>query len=87
MKYNTLRIIRQLMEHELEGMELEMTVLNKDLKKLVAVCIAVVWIGMLVCIAGMKRTAKEHLRWYVWYALIVSVIATAEMLLITGSAK
>ena len=34
MKYNTLRIIRQLMEHELEGMELEMTVLNKDLKKL-----------------------------------------------------
>ena len=54
---------------------------------MVAVSIAVVWIGMLVCIAGMKRTAKEHLRWYVWYALIVSVIATAEMLLITGSAK
>lgn len=59
----------------------------KEVKKMVAVCIAVVWIGMLVCIAGMKRTAKEHLRWYVWYALIVSVIATAEMLLITGSAK
>lgn len=59
----------------------------KKVKKMVAVCIAVVWIGMLVCIAGMKRTAKEHLRWYVWYALIVSVIATAEMLLITGSAK
>ena len=60
---------------------------RKKVKKMVAVCIAVVWIGMLVCIAGMKRTAKEHLRWYVWYALIVSVIATAEMLLITGSAK
>ena len=27
-----------------------------------AVCIAAVWIGMLVCIAGMKRTAKEQLR-------------------------
>lgn len=54
---------------------------------MVAVCIAVVWIGMLVCIAGMKRTAKEQLRWYVWYALAVSVAATAEMLLIAGSAK
>lgn len=52
-----------------------------------AVCIAAVWIGMLVCIAGMKRTAKEQLRWYVWYALAVSAAATAEMLLIAGSAK
>lgn len=52
-----------------------------------AVRIAAVWIGMLVCIAGMKRMAKEQLCWYVWYALIVSVIATAEMLLIAGSAK
>lgn len=60
---------------------------RKKVKRMVAVCIAVVWIGMLVCIAGMKRTAKEHLRWYAWYALIVSVAATAEMLLIAGSAK
>ena len=52
-----------------------------------AVCIAAVWIVMLVCIAGMKRTAKEQLRWYVWYALAVSVAATAEMLLIAVSAK
>ena len=35
MKYNTLRIIRQLLKNELEGMEREMTVLNNDLKKLV----------------------------------------------------
>lgn len=34
MKYNTLRIIRQLLKNELEGMEREMTVLNNDLKKL-----------------------------------------------------
>ena len=34
MKYNTLRIIRQLLKNELEGMELEMTVLNNELKKL-----------------------------------------------------
>ena len=60
---------------------------QKEVKRMVAVCIAVVWIGMLVCIAGMKRTAKEQLRWYVWYALAVSVAATAEMLLIAGSAK
>lgn len=33
-KYNTLRIIRQLLKNELEGMEREMTVLNNDLKKL-----------------------------------------------------
>lgn len=29
MKYNTLRIIRQLLKNEREGMEREMTVLNK----------------------------------------------------------
>lgn len=34
MKHNTLRIIRQLLKNELEGMEREMTVLNNDLKKL-----------------------------------------------------
>lgn len=34
MEYNTLRIIRQLLKNELEGMELEMTVLNNELKKL-----------------------------------------------------
>lgn len=34
MKYNTLRIIRQLLKNELEGMEREMTVLNNDLKTL-----------------------------------------------------
>ena len=34
MTYNTLRIIRQLLKNELEGMEREMTVLNNDLKKL-----------------------------------------------------
>ena len=34
MKYNTLRIIRQLLKNELEGMEREMTELNNDLKKL-----------------------------------------------------
>ena len=33
-RYNTLRIIRQLLKNELEGMEREMTVLNNDLKKL-----------------------------------------------------
>ena len=34
MKYNTLRIIRQLLKNELEGMEREMIVLNNELKKL-----------------------------------------------------
>jgi hypothetical protein len=34
MKYNTLRIIRQLLKNELEGMEREVTVLNNELKKL-----------------------------------------------------
>lgn len=33
MKYNTLRIIRRLLKNELEGMELEVTALNKELKK------------------------------------------------------
>lgn len=32
-KYNTLRIIRRLLKNELEGMELEVTALNKELKK------------------------------------------------------
>lgn len=60
---------------------------HEEVKGMAAVCIAAVWIGMLVCIAGMKRTAKEQLCWYVWYALTVSAAATAEMLLIAGSAK
>lgn len=34
MKYNTLRIIRQLMEHELAEAEREITLLNKELKRL-----------------------------------------------------
>ena len=34
MKYNTLRIIRQLLKNELERMERQMTELNNDLKKL-----------------------------------------------------
>ena len=49
---------------------------------MVAVCIAVVWIGMVTGTVLMGLTAKEQLRWYVWYALAVSVAATAEMLLI-----
>lgn len=49
---------------------------------MVAVCIAVVWIGMVIGTVLMGLTAKEQLRWYVWYALTVSVAATAEMLLI-----
>ena len=60
---------------------------NKEVKKMVAVCIAVVWIGMVTGTVLMGLTAKEQLRWYVWYALAVSVAATAEMLLIAGSAK
>lgn len=55
---------------------------NKEVKKMVAVCIAVVWIGMVTGTVLMGLTAKEQLRWYVWYALTVSVAATAEMLLI-----
>ena len=54
---------------------------------MVAVCIAVVWIGMVTGTVLMGLTAKEQLRWYVWYALAVGVAATAEMLLIAGSAK
>lgn len=60
---------------------------RKEVKKMVAVCIAVVWIGMVTGTVLMGLTAKEQLRWYVWYALAVSVAATAEMLLIAGSAK
>lgn len=48
---------------------------------MVVVCIAVVWIGMVTGTVLMGLTAKEQLRWYVWYALAVSVAATAEMLL------
>ena len=60
---------------------------NKEVKRMVVVCIAVVWIGMVTGTVLMGLTAKEQLRWYVWYALAVSVAATAEMLLIAGSAK
>ena len=60
---------------------------RKEVKRMVVVCIAVVWIGMVTGTVLMGLTAKEQLRWYVWYALAVSVAATAEMLLIAGSAK
>lgn len=60
---------------------------RKEVKRMAAVCIAVVWIGMVTGTVLMGLTAKEQLRWYVWYALAVSVAATAEMLLIAGSAK
>ena len=52
-----------------------------------ALCCAAIWMAMLLGIACMKRYAPEQLHWYVWYALIVSVIATVVNLLIVRSAK
>ena len=38
---------------------------NKEVKRMVVVCIAVVWIGMVTGTVLMGLTAKEQLRWYV----------------------